>query len=236
MRRSLVSLVALALAGCSDEPDGPFDFERVDSGRDVDVEDPLGDADEDGLCNGTETDRGLDPTKIDTDDDGFPDAIELLLGYEADRPASPERSQLLSLEERAGAMASTVVVVDVEAGGEDFDGAFDALPPIESTPTAADFFDQARAIAARPITNAAVVEAENERFRGVVGDTQLQFELSFRFDGTPRRCAAIYPFRYIVKRSDGVIVGAPRYALYVSPDGDEPTEATWCPAVTVGCF
>ena len=86
----------------------------------------------------------------------------------------------------------------------------------------------ARPTFAAPNDNVAFVDAEGESFRAVVGRTLLGFELRFDFAGERAPCARAYPFRYTVKRSDGIIVASRRLMLVVLPEGGVLGTTPWC--------
>jgi hypothetical protein len=80
--------------------------------------DPAGDADQDGVTNGVECEIGSDPFDTDTDDDGWPDGVELMEGIDSDPldasslPQSfvfaGEAPELVRLGRASGAMAGPV--------------------------------------------------------------------------------------------------------------------------------
>jgi hypothetical protein len=78
-------LVAAPFARDTDG-DGLYDVHEFRSGtnpRDPSYDDYYGDADGDGIANGTEQELGLDPGSSDSDDDGVPDLTEVDAGYNA---------------------------------------------------------------------------------------------------------------------------------------------------------
>lgn len=229
--RVMIAL-GIALAGCgeSNVPSPPNDGSLGE-----DALSSEGDLDNDGLCDFTEIDNGLDPEDNDSDGDGFPDGIEAYYGYDPHRPAEPERPTVLGLAATPGTRASIAVEVNVRAGGEDYVGSFDAVPAAGQL-DAAHYFLGARALGAEPAENAAAIEGDLERFRGVVGDTALRFELDFAIPlGDRGDCTAGYPFRYIVKRSDGVVVASRRFLLVAGDPGPLFEADGWC-ALPPPCF
>lgn len=223
--RGRLELVALGLAslalGCFDS--GPPPTDRPDGGLIGDV-----DRDRDGLCNDTEIMRGTDPDDPDTDADGFSDYWEVLIGTDPRDPTRPSRDVVIVLRE-SGPLAQLVAPIEiaVTGAGEDFSGAFeDEVVGDPGGETAGVFFVGARASFAAPGDNVAVVDGES--FRAVVGRTLLGFELELAYLGDARGCARALPFRYNVKRSDGVIVASRRFFLVVMPPEVAFGDAPWC--------
>ncbi len=218
---------ALLLTGCPETTtwtDGG-DGSVADTGLGVD---PLGDEDSDGLCNMNEINRATDVFGPDTDDDGFSDFVEVAFGYNPLIPAIPQDDEVFELLAEPGATVRVPVALVIRGAGEDYTGAFEAFPAQDANGlTADDFWQGSIALFADPTDNVAVVEAEAQVFRGVVGTTELNFETTFTFEGGDRfePCLRGYPFRYLVKRSDGRVLAAARALLVVVP----PTNTgEWC--------
>ncbi len=232
--RSCVALTAALLgstllAGCPDDPPGaPPD--RDAGGGGPDANDPFLDSDGDGLCNDTEHTRGTDPFAPDTDADGYSDWVEVVFGFDALLPASPDREAVFTLTESEAAETIVPVVVLVRGRGEDYSGALEALDGRDPLGiTARDFHTGSVALYANPPENVAAVEPEAERFRIVVGLTELHYEARFAFgDNLVRRCLRAYPFRYAIKRSDGRIVSSLRKLLVIVPEGGSVARSEWC--------
>jgi hypothetical protein len=208
-----------------------------DGGRPTDVAvdadsgpDPLGDRDEDGLCDSTEDARGTDPDDPDTDGDGFIDLMEILFGFDPQLPADPDRMNVFPLAETPAASIQIPLQVEVEGAGEEYQGAFEALRTRERDgSTATTFFVGASAVIANPEDHAGLVHPEQELFIGVTGRTILHFEVRFAFGAElPRGCVRGYPFQYQVKRSDGTVVYRSRFLLLVLPAGATLATADWC--------
>lgn len=221
-----VFAAANLLAGCPQTTTLP---DAGDGGaRDSSAIDPLGDEDDDGLCNMNEADRGTDLFGPDTDDDGYSDFVEVAFGYDPLIPAIPQEDEVFELLAEPGATVRVPAELVIRGSGEDYTGAFDSLPAGDPNGlTADDFWQSSVALFADPPDNVSVVEAEAGTFRGVVGTTELNFETTFTFEGGDRfePCLRAYPFRYLVKRSDGRIMGAVRGLLVVVP----PTNTgEWC--------
>ncbi len=223
------ALSVLLLGGCpqstSPPPPPPADAGPYDAGID-----PTLDTDGDGLCDVTEIAMHLDPNDPDTDHDGFSDYAELLFGSNGTQPTSPDRSIVFTMNESSAASVQVPVTVSVVGDGADYVGAFQALPITDlANATAADFFTGAVAKFADPTANVAQVDAMSTAFRGVVGSTRLGYEVRFAFgDNLVRRCNRGYPFRFIVKRTDGRLVFSKSYLLIVVPEGELLTTAAWC--------
>lgn len=222
--RSLIAVVALALAGCPRSapasPDG--------GGDEIDVVSPVLDTDRDGLCDGQEISRGLRIDDPDSDADGFSDLAEVSLGADPLLPASPEREQVILLEEVVGATARATATALVRGMGETYRGTFTPVRQIfdDGVADAGTFLLEARAVGADPMAN--VFRIEGQTFEGVRGRTALVFEVLFRFTGEPRGCIRAYPFQYIVRRDDGRTVLASRFTLVVAPRGSRPGAGSWC--------
>jgi len=220
--RHLTCICALLL-GCGGD-------EQRDTGELSDGErETVADSDGDGLCDVTEEELGTDPGREDSDDDGFPDLIELLAGTTFDT-GRPNTSDLVFLSQSRGAQVDQEVRVTVEGGGEGHSGAFDALESPYPGADASDFYVGAVAVSAQPPDHVRGVEPDAQRFATVTGDTRLSFSLSFRHneDVAPHPdCQRAYPFAYRVK-AEGVHERAQvSMLLVVSPDG-LPAGAPYC--------
>lgn len=232
MRTLLVVVGACALIACGDDTSNP----RTDTGPRRDGDPPPDvpadlDSDDDGVCDATEIERGLNPASADTDEDGFSDYVEVLLGFNAVDGASPNRDTVVVLRESAVGSLQVPLTVSTRGSGEDFEGAFQSLgSPDEAGDTAMTFYTESVATFAEPMENVAIIDDELQAFRGVVGTTLMGFEVRFEFgDATPRGCARGYSWRYNIKRSDGRIVSAQTYLLLVLPPGQSlEGSAQWC--------
>lgn len=187
------------------------------------------DLDDDGLCNETEDARMTRRDLADSDADGWSDLWEILVATDPLDPNRPERASVVTLRENANAGLAVAIEFEVSAAGEDYSGAFEAetfQDPLGQT--AASYFLEAVATFAAPSDNVALVDAAGESFRAVVGRTLLAFELRFDVAGERAPCARAYPFRYTVKRSDGVLVASRRLILVVLPEGGALGTTPWC--------
>lgn len=233
MTRLASSLIALVLVGgCSDsspppppDADGDGDVRLMDGPSDA----PFADTDGDGLCDGTEDTRGTDPTSPDTDGDGYTDYREVIYAYDPTLPEEPGTDVVHILRENPESSVQVTVTETVRGGGQDFTGAFEAETVRGTDIDAGDYHVDSVALSANPPDNVAVIEEDAETFRGVVGTTQLVFEVRFEFgDNLARLCAHAYPFRYNIKRSDGRLVGSPRFLLLVLPPDERLETTSWC--------
>ncbi len=227
------------LAGCPSTAPAPpttlsdagMTMPEDDGGRPPDAGGPV-DSDLDGLCDSTERANGTDPNDPDTDADGFLDFVEDTSNYDPLVASDPDPAAVVFLEEEPGRVVSVVPTVDVDGEGFDYAGAVEALeaPGDLAGLDASAFFIRTQAIAAQPARNAAAIEREEGRFLGVVGETKLAFEVQLGFgqDSISRPCARAYPFRYTVKRSDGVRASVLRFLLVVLPRGQTLRSADWC--------
>jgi hypothetical protein len=95
------------------DDDGLADWEELfDHGTDPYLQDSMGD----GLLDGERVSRGLDTRKMDTDEDGYADALELALGSNPLNPASTPAADDLFQIVSVGSMADRdVVTYDVDA-------------------------------------------------------------------------------------------------------------------------
>lgn len=195
------------------------------------------DSDGDGVCDMTESVWGTDPLAPDTDLDGFNDRVELDFGFSPLQTDSPARDLLVFMQETEGSTLQVPIELIVRGGGETYSGGFEAEPvPGLIDYTAATFLESAHAIGALPMENVFEVQSAEQRFVSVIGRTQLVFEIRFAF-GTalPRSCATAFPFRYQVKRGDGVLVAYRRHLLVLLPRGERLDTAQWCVPVG-GCI
>ncbi|MCB9604065.1 MAG: hypothetical protein H6721_27315 [Sandaracinus sp.] len=214
-------LLGLGLLACGDSntpPPGMLD--GAPDARDVDG---------DGLCNETEDARMTRIDVVDTDGDGWSDLWEILVATDPLDVTRPDRAFVATLRENASSDLVVPIEIEVSAAGEDYSGAFEAeavQDPLGQN--AASYFLDAVATFAAPNDNVAFVDAEGESFRAVVGRTLLGFELRFDFAGERAPCARAYPFRYTVKRSDGIIIASRRLMLVVLPEGGVIGTTPWC--------
>ena len=188
------------------------------------------DTDEDGLCDETEVNWGTDYRNRDSDGDGFEDLIEIVYGYDAARPSSPAREEIATLYEDAGSTAEQGISHTVRGEGQDFQGAFEALRARDQLGhNAADFFVGSAAVFANPAENIGAMEEERSLFRGVMGRTELGFEVRFAFGAhMPRLCTRAYPFQHAIKRNDGTTVGVATGLLLVLPASGTLADSPWC--------
>ncbi len=231
-RTASLFLCVAALAGGCDGGDPPPPPPPDDAGMVVLMDSgPTGvDTDVDGLCDDTELAWGTDPGAPDTDLDGLNDRAERDFGYAPLLPDSPSRDLLVFLEEAEGATTQLPIERIVRGSGESFAGAFSASPVANRLDyDASTFLEAALAVGAYPMENVFEVQPEGQRFVGVIGRTELNFEVRFAFGGaTTRSCVTAFPFTHQIKREDGVTVGFGRFLLVVVPDGARLADAEWC--------
>ena len=188
------------------------------------------DTDGDGLCDDTEIAWGTNPESRDSDLDGLTDRAERDFGYAPLEPDSPRRDIMVFMEEGAGSTAQFPIERVVRGMGEIYTGAFEPLWIANRLDyDAGTFLEAAIAVGAVPEDNVFEIVPEEQRFRGVFGRTQLVFEVRFEFGGAVERsCVTAFPFRYQIKREDGVLVGFGRYLLVLLPRGERLDTAEWC--------
>ncbi|MCA9579769.1 MAG: hypothetical protein KC668_30285 [Myxococcales bacterium] len=192
---------------------------------------PTQDTDGDGLCDVREIVRGTRVDESDTDGDEVPDYFEFILGTNPLDPSTPTMGELLFLPESLGASTSMGVRRRIVGAGEDYSGAFVAYPVYDPEGLSGDsFFVRAFATSAEPMGNVALVVPEEERYYGVVGSTELGFEVELAVPSgfLPRGCGRIYPLRYDIKRSDGRFAGGDRRFLVVLPVAGSFADGPWC--------
>lgn len=232
VRLSAIAASASLLLGCPEVTDPP-----PSPNPDAQTEGDAGgveriDTDGDGLCDDTELAWGTLVEEADSDGDGFNDRIERDLGFFPLLPDSPDRESLLFLTENEASSVQLSVVRTVRGLGESYLGGFTSLPTSDRLGvTARSFLQAAVAVGAMPDENVAEVVAEEQRFTGVVGRTQLFFEVRFGFgDELPRGCGRVFPFRYTVKRDDGTTFLNRRYLIVVTPRSQRLENIEWCVA------
>lgn len=186
------------------------------------------DYDGDGLCNQTESERGTDPLRADTDSDGIPDGPEVLLGFDPTSDESPGRGRTQLLRESTAGTLDVLIERDLFAEGQDLVASFSATPVNDDANQDANtFFRSATATFASPAGNFSSID--NQSVRGVTGRLLVGYELRFEYgDALVRECVRAYPYRYTIKRSDAVIVGVETRVVVVIPPGDNLTSARWC--------
>lgn len=244
------------LAGCGDTPTvadgggrdmpahdgGTFDGALPDLGRDLGMPFDFGvlpdlgipgdrDTDGDGLCDVREIVRGTRIDELDSDGDEVPDYYEFVLGTSPLDPSTPTLAELLFLSESVGTSTSAGVRRRFVGAGEDFSGAFVALPVSDPEGQSGEtFYVRSFATSANPMGNVAMVAPELERYYGVVGSTDLGWEVELAVPPgfLPRGCGRVYPLRYDIKRSDGRFVGGDRRFLVVLPVAGSFADGPWC--------
>lgn len=220
----------------------PVDGALPDLGRDLGMPFDFGvlpdlgipgdrDTDNDGLCDVREIVRGTRIDELDTDGDEVPDYYEFVLGTSPLDPSTPTLAELLFLSESVGTSTSAGVRRRLVGAGEDFSGAFVGLPVSDPEAQSGEtFYVRSFATSANPMGNVAMVAPELERFYGVVGSTELGWEIELAVPAgfLPRGCGRLYPIRYDIKRSDGRFVGGDRRFLVILPVAGSFAEGPWC--------
>jgi hypothetical protein len=225
--RSLALLFALQLlaAACTGEP--PQAASTAGQGSTAmagSSAHPYGrndDRDQDGLCDASEQRLGTDPSKFDTDADGFPDVVEVLSGYKPTDPVLPGPDQVGYLVAEPGRTLELELRSTIDGDGQGATGQFMARSAFDARGlSAGDFFMSGQAIAAEPPENVRGMQASEEHFASVLGRTRLTFRLHFQFDSTQTLdCAAALPFDYAIKSDISGYVSIRNYLLVLMPNG-----------------
>lgn len=240
MRRAALVLLVLsqvlgsACAGTSSGSDaGPRD-----TGGDTlpDGQVPSGnDTDSDGLCDDTELRHGTSITDPDTDDDGFPDLVEVSFDSDPLAPASPDRDHVYYLREVPTSTVQAVAEVVLRGRGNTFLGAIQPLDAYDRDELlATDFLTGVEAVLASPMDH--VTAIEGDRFSRVNGNTRLVWNANFAFGGhEARRCIRAFPFAFEIKRDeDSAFVQSDQDLLVIQPDA-ELDIVEWCSTLD-GCI
>lgn len=218
-------MALLTVAGCPKLPPAPP--LPPDSGvpTDAPVVIDYTDTDGDGLCDRTELARGTNPEVPDTDGDGLTDRVEVDFGFNPTRTDSPDRELLVPIVEAPGREARLTIRHNVRGQGGSYTGAFQPLSTAGDR-DAGTFYRASFAFGASPRENVFEIVPERELITGVFERTDLLYEVFFEVPLSleSRGCIQAYPFRYNIKRDDGVLVFGRRYLLVVSPEG----VTDWC--------
>jgi hypothetical protein len=185
------------------------------------------DADQDGVCDGTEESIGSSSDTADSDGDGLPDLIELIYGFTLTDPLSPSSDRLVRLEARGNAQVQFPVRFTVEGESSDFIGFFeDSASPYDDGSSAGRYLESSVAIAAEPPEAARVVDGARQRFLAVLGTARLELEVRFTVpsDEDAEGCARVYPFRYGIREDGEGLVEDRLYLLVVAPAGGDAPE------------
>ncbi|MBN1652695.1 MAG: hypothetical protein JXA30_02850 [Deltaproteobacteria bacterium] len=222
---------ATALLSCASRDtsrDEPVEIDLSDAAVETGPLFSLIDSDRDGLCDSSERSVGTDADKADSDNDGYPDLMEVYCGFEPMDPNSPRAEQVVLLAAEKGAAIDFKTEVLVDGKGEQYSGVFEAEEVFYAGgATAADLFVAASAIAADPPDNAFAIEAMAARFAAVQGETRLTFALRFALGEQPGfECIRWYPFSFSVKTPNESGIGIERY-IVISGSVDSE-ESPWC--------
>jgi hypothetical protein len=219
-----VCLLAVLL-GCGK----PTEEAVPDAGVDANV--PRMDRDHDWLCDSTEGVLGTDPAVADSDGDGIADGVEFQHGLDPKSAMDPATNTRVFLAASPGAQSELSVHVVVDGAGESFSGELEGFPALEADwPNADRYFAEAMATSADPADHVFGFPENGDSIGSVVGETRLGFRLRFLYrDNTSRDCVQAVPFRYAIKRQDGIRFGERLYLLIVEPSAGPKN---WCPSTS----
>lgn len=222
-RRLSISICVVALLGCG----SPAEVPQPDAEADAHI--ARMDRDHDWMCDSTEGVLGTDSMVADSDGDGIADGVEFQLGLDPKSAVDPPANARLFLTADPGAQSALDVHVVVDGAGESFSGELEGWPALEADWSTADrYFAEAMATSADPADHVHGFPENGDTIQSVTGETRLGFRLRFVYrDAVARDCVQAVPFRYAIKRQDGVRFGERQYLLVIGPStGAKP----WCPA------
>ena len=175
------------------------------------------DRDHDGLCDDSEEELGTNPDKLDSDDDGWPDATEAIVDTDPLDPNSPSRDQVGSISPDPGTLDFSAAITAF-GDGEGVTGQFLARNGLDrKNRRAIDYFRGMVATSAEPPDNVRGEHADAGHFDSIVGATRLTFRLQFAIMSAQNLpCAAALPFDLALKSDAGGLIGTQRYVLVVT--------------------
>jgi hypothetical protein len=189
------------------------------------------DKDRDGLCDDSEIALGSDPTRVDTDGDGLPDALEALSGTDLQDPSDPSDDHVAYFAVSDGARDFELSLTVDQAHGQAAIGQLvsrNAADP--ESRRAGDFLSDVVAVSAEPPDSVRGIEADNARFDVILDRVRLRYRLHFQSDVEARlfTCAAGLPFDFMVKDDAGNNLAREHYLLVVSSEGGKPAPEQFC--------
>jgi hypothetical protein len=188
------------------------------------------DRDHDGLCDASEAQLGSNPAQLDTDGDGFPDALEALAGTDLQDPNDPSLDHVAYFD--AGASALDVNVAITATGrGQTVAGRFlsrNAADP--QGRRASDFYQSLLAVSAEPPDNVRDIEPAGGRFGSLLDRARLLYKLHFTkaLTDQPLSCAAGLPFDFMVEDETGQLLAREHYLLVVTGAGTKLKAEQFC--------
>ena len=196
------------------------------------------DQDEDGLCDAAEAIYGARAGAQDSDGDGLADGFEVLVGADPADAAVPGAENTITLSD-AERTAVLELGAEVTGAGETYAAFLRALrAPFNGSRSAEELLGSVRALSAVPAGNVATIEAEEARFLGVAGETELLVEAAFGAgDAELRDCVEQYAYQFGVKGPGGAVVpGSARLVvLRVVREDVDAASATHC-APVIACL
>jgi len=185
--------------------------------------DPAGDADNDGLCNETETRVGSNPRLADSDSDGLLDSFEVAVGTDPRNGRSPNDPDRVPVTEGDASLVTVEHVLEWSGEGEVLSAALqDGLAGVDGRVASSVVLGSVAAIEANPA--AFVRDVNGPRFVGVLGRTVLRWRMSF----TPQPvvdspgCRRAYEALFSVRREGVDTVQLRRIVVMVNPAPDAP--------------
>jgi hypothetical protein len=187
------------------------------------------DRDHDGLCDDTEDELHSNADRLDTDGDGFPDALELIAGTDLRDPLEPAADHVAHLDAGQRDLAFDVALtVDGEATAAR--GRFssrNALDPLSRD--ASDFFTACSAVSAEPPESVRDVQPEKARFGTVLARARLRYRLLFSDPGDrASECVAALPFDFSADDELGHDLDRARYLLVFAATGTPQDPERFC--------
>ncbi len=180
--------------------------------------DPAGDADGDGLCNGTEARVQSDPRRADTDGDGLLDSFEVSVGSDPRNGFSPNALDRVRVVEGDGAVLTVEHLLDWRGEGEVLSATVqDGLAGFDGRIASSLVTSEVTAVEANPA--AFVRDINGPRFVGVLGRTLLRWRVTMtpQPGGETVGCGRAYEALLSVRREGVDTVQLRRLVVEAAP-------------------